>query len=454
MGSEKPPRRTRAKQEPEVLDLQANDAPAEATPTPQDDVLAEALTELPDAVPVEATADPDAPPPAGDAADTSELPDAEPKPTEEERPEEIGTAEALAAEPESEAEPVKPAPEAAAVDDTPANAEPVIVERKSGVAGAAFAGILGGLVALAGAGGLQYAGYLPSLAPPPPAPAAPAVADTSALEAEVAALKSQVATLAAQPAPAAPAVDTSALEARIAALETREPESAPAPVDLAPVEEKIATLTSQVGQIEGAVAGADEKQQSLQTQLIDRLQKVEAEVNDPARRNAVARAIAASGLKAAIDRGGSFLGELETFAGVAADDPAVAELTPYAETGVPTRATLIASFPGAANAVLDVLNHPDPNQSTVDRLWASALSLVKVRPVGHVEGDTPEAFIARSEEALKNGDLERALGEWSRLPEQGRAAAADFEKALIARIEVEKLVGATLKGAVIGASGN
>lgn len=443
MGSEKPPRRAKAKQEPAIIDMEATDAANESPAIAPGDAISDALTELPDAVPVEASASVEGSKVTEASADTSELPTAdEPKATDDEKSEDIGTAEALAAEPASETGAEKPA------------AAPTVIERKTGtsVTGAIAAGIFGGLVALAGAGSMQYAGYLPALSATPASPTQPS-AGTAALEAEIATLKNSFATLAARPATAT--ADTSALEARLAALEAAGSATpAAAPIDLAPVEARIAALEGQLTQLEGSVAGADEKQQSIQTNLIDRLQKVETDVNDTTHRNAVARAIAASGLKAAIDRGGAFVSELETFAGVAAGDPAVAGLTPYAETGVPTRAALIASFPDAANAVLAVVNKPDPNQGTVDRLWSSALSLVKVRAVGHVEGDTPEAFIARTEEALKGGDLDAALSEWNRLPEDARAAAADFGKALAARIEVEKLVGATLKNAVLGAAGN
>lgn len=438
MGSEKPPRRSKAKQEPAIIDMEATEPSSQIPAPPQGETSSDAPTEQPDAAMTETSISVEE-----QADNTSELPAAdEPKAADDERPEDIGTAEALAAEPAPDAEAEKPA------------ATPAVIERKSGtsVTGAIAAGIVGGLVALAGAGSMQYAGYLPSLGAPSSAPAQPA-ASTAALAAEIASLKNNITTLAARPATAT--ADTSALEARLAALEAAGPGApAIAPVDLAPLEAKITGLEAQVTHLEGTIAGTDEKQQTIQTNLIDRLQKVETDVNDASRRNAVARAIAASGLKAAIDRGGSFVSELETFAGVAAGDPAVAGLTPYAQTGVPTRASLIASFPATADAVLAIVNKPDPNEGVFDRLWSSAKSLVKVRPVGHVEGDTPDAVIARAEEALKGGELDTALAEWNRLPEEGRAAAPEFGKALTARIEVEKLVGATLKNAVLGAAGN
>lgn len=417
MASEKPPRRSKQNQEPATIDLNAVEVSSEAVPETEKSAAPEAAPGL---VP-----DPAAP---------------EPPVTEE--PVDTETRAEEPAVEEASSEPPAPAPQV-----------PAETARKGGtsVTGAVAAGIFGGLVALAGAGSMQYAGYLPSIQPvPAAAPVAPA-ADTSALETEIAALKSQIASLTERPATAV--ADTSALEARIAALEAAPAADQAAQVDIAPLEQKLSVLSGEISQLEGSLAATEQKQETLQTSFIDRLQKMEAEVNDPSRRNAVARAIAASGLKAAIDRGGAFVTELETFAGVAEADPAVAGLKPYAESGVPTRAALIADFPQAANAVLAVVNRPDPSQSWGERLWSSALSLVKVRPVGQVEGDTPEAFLARSEDALKKGDLETALAEWNRLPEEARAAS-DFGKALAARIEVEKLVGATLREAVTTAAGN
>lgn len=362
---------------------------------------------------------------------------------EEEKADELASAEVMAEEKPAEVEDPAAAPAPAAAAPTP---------QKSGtsLSGALAAGILGGLVSLAGAGAMQYAGYLPSVGA-----ASTSLSGSSdsagATQAEIAALKAKIETLAITP----PAIDIKAFEKRLAALE-----AAPAPssdgntADVAPIAEKLAAVEAELARIQGIFANSDEKQQSMQTSLLDRLQSVEAEVKDPKQKNAVARAIAASGLKAAIDRGGSFVTELETYAGVAGDDPGVASLKTYAEKGVPTRAELVADFPASADAVLSALNKPDPNQGIGERLWSSALSLVKVRPVGQVEGETPAAFIARSEQALKSGDFETALAEWNKLPEEGRAAAPAYGAALTARIEIDKLVGATLKDAVIGAAGN
>jgi hypothetical protein len=133
---------------------------------------------------------------------------------------------------------------------------------------------------------------------------------------------------------------------------------------------------------------------------------------------------------------------------VTPDEPAVQSLRPFANTGVPSRAELTRNFPDVANAMLDSLNQSDPNQGVFDRLTESALSLVKVRPVGNVEGEGADAKIARIEDKLRNGDLKGAALEWDGLPEPAKAASADFKKSLDARVQVEDLVNGTLTRAI------
>jgi hypothetical protein len=162
----------------------------------------------------------------------------------------------------------------------------------------------------------------------------------------------------------------------------------------------------------------------------------------------VALAIASAGLKAAIDRGGPFMSELETLANISPDDPAIKELKTFAATGVPSRANIVNDFPGVADQILGAINAADPNESITDRLIAGAMSVIKIRPVGNVEGVSPDAIVARMEDKLKNGDLKGAALEWNSLPDLGKKASADFKKSLDARIRVEDLVGSTLSRAV------
>ncbi len=308
------------------------------------------------------------------------------------------------------------------------------------------AGIFGGLVALLGAGAIQYAGYLPGSST-----RQTNSADMADLSGEIEGLKQSVASLAANSPPAA---DNSALEKRIAALEaapqTPASGTSAGSADVEALNQKIADLTAQIDQLKTSLAQTTEQQASSGADITSRLAEAEKKLNEPREDVAVARAIAAAALKAAIDRGGPFIAELDTFAGVAPDDPAATDLRGFAETGVPSRAELIRQVPDVANAIVESVNQPDPNQSWSDRLMSSAKSLVSVRPVGNVEGESVEAIAARMEDKVKNGDLPGAATEWNSLPATAKQASAAFKQSLEARIRVEDLVGGALSKAISG----
>ncbi|AJC81428.1 hypothetical protein IE4803_CH04291 [Rhizobium etli bv. phaseoli str. IE4803] len=410
MVSGTPPRHSKSADEPVTIDLDSQDFASVAdTEKPVDTVAGEADSTAPDA---------DLPPE-----------------TE------------AASQPELQSE-----PEAEAPEETTAAAEPSFTSsaeqpasKGAGASGLIAAGIFGGLVALLGAGTIQYAGYLPGSSAPQTA--SPEIADLSG---EIDGLKQTVANLAANPA----STDDGALETRIAALETAAKNAAAAPSgDPANVEalnQKIAELSGQVEQLRATLAQSSEQQTSDGADIAKRLDEAEKKLNEPRQDVAVARAIAAAALKAAIDRGGPFLAELDTFAGVAPDDPAVADLRSFAETGIPSRAELVRQVPDIATAIVEAVNQPDPNQSWSDRLMASAKSLVTVRPVGNIEGESVEAIAARLEDKVKNGDLSGASAEWNALPAPGKQASAAFKQSLEARIRVEELVGGALSKAVAG----
>ncbi|WP_204338437.1 COG4223 family protein [Rhizobium ruizarguesonis] len=411
MVSGNPPRHSKSADEPVTIDLDAQEfAAAGDTEKPVDNETADADST--------AAADVGLPP----ETETASHAEDEEKPVMD-APEE----EQAAPEPSFTPPPEQPAPKSA------------------GTSGLIAAGIVGGLVALLGAGAIQYAGYLPSSSAPQTT--SPETAD---LAGEIDGLKQTVANLAANPA----STDDGELAKRVAALETAATApAAGAPADSANVEalnQKIAELTGQVDQLRSTLAQSSEQQTTSGADISKRLEEAEKKLNEPREDVAVARAIAAAALKAAIDRGGPFLAELDTFAGVAPDDPAVADLRTFAETGIPSRTELVGEVPDVATAIVEAVNQPDPNQSWSDRLMSSAKSLVSVRPVGNIEGESVEAIAARMEEKVKNGDLPGASAEWDSLPALGKQASAAFKQSLEARIRVEELVGGALSKAVSG----
>jgi hypothetical protein len=160
-------------------------------------------------------------------------------------------------------------------------------------------------------------------------------------------------------------------------------------------------------------------------------------------------AIAASALKSAIDRGGSFAAELDMFAAVAPDTPELGDLRALADRGVPTRARLAAEVGPVADRMLDAIEQAASSDGgVVDRLIASARSLVRVRPVGKVEGDGVAADITRFRNAVAGGDLAKAAEEYAALPEKVKAAGADFMGGLQARLKVDALAQKALASAL------
>ena len=305
-------------------------------------------------------------------------------------------------------------------------------------------GIFGGLIALALAGSMQYAGVIPGIGPQKEA-SAPAI-DSAELET----LKADVARLAS--APAAQGTDPALVE-RIAALEAKANDTQSAPsVDPAIVEElrtQLAGAEQSITALRDQIASNAQALNESQTRLTEAERKIEEPRSDVE----MARAIALAGLKTAIDRGGPFLSELDALKSVSPEDPAIAPLSRMASAGLPSRSDLSRDFSQISNDILTAINQPNVGEGWTDRLLASARSLVKVRPVGNVEGETPEAIVARVENKLQNGDLKGASLEWETLPEAGKAVSAEFGQGLKNRIEAEELVAGALSKTVAGNGG-
>lgn len=343
----------------------------------------------------------------------------------------------------SEATPSEPAsksysgiPNATTTQPGTASNEPA---RGQGSLGLIAASLLGGVIALGGAAGLQYWGVLPSLGANEKAEAS-----LNLMSSEIEGLKTRLA----EQAAATPKVDLSPVETKIAALEEKVAKVPEANGLSADADARITALAEQVKAAEAAGATLKSESETARAALELRIEAIEKKLEQPRDDVEVAVAIASAGLKAAIDRGGPFTAELSTLEGINPEDPAVKELKTFAATGVPSRATLVADFPKVADTILASSRSDDPNQSFTDRLMSSAFSAIQVRPVGEVEGEGPDAIVARMETRLTNGDFAAVATEWDKLPEPAKKASEAYKKSLDARIRVEQLVGTALNKAV------
>jgi len=357
-------------------------------------------------------------------------------------------------------------------------AAPPAREKSPSGAGALGAGVAGGAVALLIAGGMHFAGLLPlGMTPAPRADNSaqlsaletqladmqvkvsalegagedPALAGrvlaaeekVSALDEAVESLRTQIAQLGDAGGEAAARVDLSPIEQRIASLEAAlaaAREEAPEQGDLAAVEQAIAALRDEVSATREAQAAADARFEALEQALA----RVDERLNEQAELPATASIIAASSLKAAIDRGGPFVTELDTFASLAPDAAQIEALRVHAARGVATSTQLAAESGDAANAMIAAAAPMDPDAGIVDRLWSSAVGLVQVRPIGMVEGDGVPEIAARLDAAVQAGDYERAITEFATMPDEAKAAGASFMERVEARLEVDRLIDEAL----------
>ncbi|WOS62630.1 COG4223 family protein [Sinorhizobium fredii] len=420
MVSEKRPRRSQPEKEPLTIDLEA-----ERTVTEEAEAIAsqEPVTDEP--AEISATAVPDT---TDAVANDGEMDGAKPDTADEDGGE------------KAETEDERADAAAAAFDEEPphlGNSTPEPKAKKATSAGALAAGILGGLIALLGAGVLQYAGYVPA---PGPDRANGSVEQN--LASEIEAIKAE---LQSRPTGPAAAVDIAPLEGRLAALEqaAQAPAGANAP-DVTALQAEVANLTKEIAALKTDLADARQSADAAKAELAGRIDQAEQKLNEPVNDIEMAKAVAVTALKTAIDRGGPFLAELDALRSIAPEDAAVKELAEDAKTGVATRTDLRSAFPATATAMLDALNQPDPNEGIFARLYSSAMSGIRVRPVGSVEGDTPEAVVARIEDKLNNGDLKGASLEWESLPDVAKAAGQDFKAKLDRRLRVETAIDAAV----------
>ncbi len=324
------------------------------------------------------------------------------------------------------------------VDSLPPKPASVImpVKRGLGVVGAFFIGLAAALIVLAAA--LFSLPYWPQEAremwrgpppripppqivtapPPPPAPPAPSVDVAGPVKAAVDAAKRELntrlddlekrvraaaATAAQADRPAVNEAAISDLRAKIAALEAR-------PVGNPDDDKELAALKSQVD----ALRDASERAKGSEQKAL-----------------AAARASAIVGiaarLSAAVEQGLPFTGELELLTPLSQGDAkladAIATLQPSATSGVAARASLVSEFPAMAKAALA---EDLADDSFGQRVLGKIKSIISLRRVGDVAGDTVEAKLARAEAALDSGNIAKAVELVKSLPAQTRRATAGW----------------------------
>jgi uroporphyrinogen-III synthase len=240
------------------------------------------------------------------------------------------------------------------------------------------------------------------------------------------------------------------------------PSSGEAEKDIASLRREIATLQTALLALDQAVAGQKDESVKQREQAVAQSKALAEAVGA---RNAgeqkalvTARASAVIGvaarLSSAIESGLPFATDLALLTPLIQGDARLGEtataLQPYAQAGVASRNALAAQFPAVAKAALaDDL----ADDSFGERLLGKVRSIVSLRRVGDVEGDSVEAKLARAEAALDTGDLAKAVDLVKSLPPQTAKATSAWlaraETHLAAKRAVDQLAAhaVTLLGA-------
>ncbi len=352
------------------------------------------------------------------------------------------------------------------------------------------AGIIGAVIALAGGAGLQWAGVLPAMQNAAPQISTEVSEKISGLEQNLIALDTKLSEQSTSDS-ASLVSNLSALTTRIDALETLvQNDNAGALDAISTINARLDEMSSTIINIEQTPTTGLENSGALPEDLQDEISNLVAlsaaqatEINslkmlvettaqassaDEATAQAIvdmqsrlemaetalaksqsdvpiARSLAAVTVKNAIDRGGRFTVELDAYAQLDAENPALSELQTIAEQGVLSRADLLQQFNTIANQIIGADKPADAETDIMTRLLDSAANMVKIRQVGDVEGDTAEAIVARMEQRLLSSDLESAMSEWQKLSDASKAVSQNYSDQLQARITAEKLAGQLLQ---------
>jgi len=136
--------------------------------------------------------------------------------------------------------------------------------------------------------------------------------------------------------------------------------------------------------------------------------------------------LAVGQLRAAALGPGPFAGEVQAVRALASGEPRIAgslaTMAPWANQGVATVEMLQAGYQDAALAILRAEDLP-ADAGWLETAYAEVKGLVTVRRVGEdVEGDDPQALLARAEARLARGDVAGAVALVESIGGAGRAA--------------------------------
>ena len=361
----------------------------------------------------------------------------------------------------------KPEPTAAASKPAPSE-RPKVADKPAAPASAGFpvaATLAGGVLGLAAAYGLAWAGLWPS------APAPATVADPRLASFATAIPELETVTQTTQS-------ELAALNQRIGALEQAEPTTTAAaeaaPVDLTPLQTELSGLTERVDALASAPAEPNNAE-ALQTELAafsTRIDELAARVgtaesglrtldttvtettatlaSQPTDIGAVLQLpLILSGFETAFATGRPYATELAALRAATPDAAIPTAIANNAESGLPRPDVIARRFAEVLPAML--AGRPgNPDAQWQDGALDWFRSAIALRPTGEIEGDSPEAVVSRLEGAVARRDFAAAETLLASLPAPMLAAGGDVPALIASQAEASRFLDALRSSALSG----
>lgn len=216
--------------------------------------------------------------------------------------------------------------------------------------------------------------------------------------------------------------------------------------------EGLRTAAAKPADIAAAVKPIEEKTASLEKSVQDVVE------GDAARKESARRVVLAlelQNLQRALDSGQNFSEQLADVKRIAGPQFDLSALEKLQDAGVPTPAELTKDFRTAADKAIDSDSEPE-NSSVVDRLWAGAKSVVRVRRIDLKADDkSTEAIVGRMQAALADGRLADIGEQAKELSPKAQEAMQPFLDKVAARASVDTALAnlnSQLKSSIAGGS--
>jgi len=180
------------------------------------------------------------------------------------------------------------------------------------------------------------------------------------------------------------------------------------------------------------VTALESRQTALQ-QKQEGLDRLASAVTTPDK--AIRIATAALALRSAVERNSPFTAELTAARSLGLDESALASLAPFAATGLPTRNELFRSLSMLVPELRRLSVPSAQDLGYLERLQASAVRMLNIRPVRDEPGDDPATVMSRIEFKMPQQDIEATVTELDKLPAPARNLAQEWRTKALARQE-------------------